>query len=182
MRLGLLTGERVSLRPLKRSDQASLQKYANDWQVARYLPLMPFPYKLEHARRWINITHRTARNKTEYHLGVHLTGKDEIIGMVGLMKVNWNSRNAELGYWMARKYWGRGYMREAISLMLRYAFKDLRLVRVYAVVLDTNIPSVKVLERVGFTREGTWRKAEKFGGRWHNVFGYGILKEEFRFR
>jgi RimJ/RimL family protein N-acetyltransferase len=182
MPLGLLTGECVSLRPLKRSDQVAIQKYANDWHVARYLPLMPFPYTLDHARQWINTTHRAARNKTEYDLGIHLTGKDEIIGMVSLMNLNWKSRNAELGYWMARKYWGKGYMREAISLILRYAFKELRLVRVYAVVLDTNIPSVKVLERVGFTREGTWRKADKFAGRWHDVFGYGILKEEFRFR
>ncbi|MEE9553374.1 MAG: GNAT family protein, partial [candidate division Zixibacteria bacterium] len=83
---------------------------------------------------------------------------------------------------VAGPFQGRGYASEAIRLILGFAFKELRLVRVYAGVHQRNAPSVKALEKTGFTREGCWRKASFLGRRWSDVYAYGILKEEYHER
>jgi len=182
MPIQTLRGSRIDLRRLRRSDAGSIQKYANDPAVARFLPLLPHPYGMNDAREWINLTHRTSRNNSAYHFGIENSESSEIIGMMSLRNINRTDLNAEVGYWVARKFWGRGIATEALRLILRFSFEQVGLHRVYAVVLEKNIGSVSILEKLGFTREGVWRKASRMGKRWHDVYAYGILKDEFNGR
>jgi RimJ/RimL family protein N-acetyltransferase len=175
-----IEGELIKLRKLRRSDAASIQRLADNKDIARYLPRLPYPYTMKEADRWITTTARLARQEKSYDFGIADNGSDEIAGMIGLRNINRQDKNAELGYWVGKPYQGRGYAAEAIRLILKFAFKELRLVRVYAVVHQRNVPSIKVLEKAGFMREGTWRKASFMGGRWSDVYAYGILKEEYR--
>ena len=69
---------------------------------------------------------------------------------------------------------------EALSLILSFAFKELGLRRIYAIVHEKNTGSVKLLEKTGFTHEGTWRKASRMGRRWYDVYAFGILKNEYK--
>ena len=179
MPIQTLRGRGINLRRLRRSDAGSIQKYANDPAVARFLPLLPHPYGMSDAREWINLTHRTFRDNTAYHFGIENGESGEIIGMMSLRNINRNDLNAEVGYFVARKFWGRGIATEALRLILRFSFEQVGLYRVYAVVHDENIGSVRILEKLGFTREGVWRKASRMGKRWHDVYAYGILKDEF---
>ena len=98
--------------------------------------------------------------------------------MVGLRNLNYADRNAEVGYWVSRKYWGMGLATEAVYLMLWLAFSRLGFRRVYAVVHADNVASYRVLEKNCFSREAIWRKASFLGRRWRDVYGYGILVEE----
>ena len=83
---------------------------------------------------------------------------------------------------MGERFWGRGYVTEAVSLILGYLFKDLRLRRVYAFVNAANTGSIRVLEKNGFIREGTFRKACMLNRRWTDVYSYGLLIEEYKRR
>jgi RimJ/RimL family protein N-acetyltransferase len=161
------------------SDEISLQRYANDPAVAYFLSRMPSPHTPADSRQWIGKTARMARDKSGYYFAIATRENDEVIGVIGLRNLKLTDKKAELTYWLGRKFWGRGLMSEAVSLMLKYAFGKLGLRRVHAMVHERNTGSIKVLEKAGFTREAVYRKASFKGRRWADIYGYGMLKEEF---
>jgi [ribosomal protein S5]-alanine N-acetyltransferase len=89
-------------------------------------------------------------------------------------------QNAYLGYYLAEKFTGNGYMTEAVELILRFAFKDLKLHRVEANVQPENLASIAVLRRCGFTREGFSPKYLKIGGRWRDHERFAIIAEDWK--
>ncbi len=180
MSIPVLAGSAITLRQLRLADTESIQTQANDRRVTRFMQTLPYPYTLQHARSWINRSRRLNRKREALHLGIVPNESEAAIGGIGLLNIHPRNKNAELGYWLGKKYWRRGYTEEAVQLILRLAFKELRLHRVYAVVAEPNIASVKLLEKCGFTQEGTWRQACRLGNRWYGVFAFGILKNEFR--
>ncbi len=167
------------MRQVRRADAWAIQRRANDASVARFLPRMPHPYTIDDARQWINRTHRQARNGTGCHFGIACKVDGEIIGAIGLGNVNRQDRNAEVGYWLGKDFRRRGYATEAMQLVLRFAFSELNLARVYAVVHQDNVESFGLLEKCGFTKEGVWRRASFLEGSFRDVFAYGILMDEF---
>jgi ribosomal-protein-alanine N-acetyltransferase len=178
MVLPQLTGNHICLRQLKRTDIPALECEANDQTISRFIPVIHFPYTAEHARRWVNRTWRLARNDSAYQFGIEQLSKKTIIGMMGLKNINPFDRNGELEYWLGCSYRGRSYASEAMRLMLRFAFCDIHLHRVYAIVVDLNMPSIRLLERYGFAREAVWRDASWMDNSWHDVYCYGLLETE----
>ncbi|HSK71312.1 MAG TPA: GNAT family protein [Pyrinomonadaceae bacterium] len=89
-------------------------------------------------------------------------------------------QNAYLGYYLFEKFTGKGYMTEAVRLILLFAFRDLKLHRVEANVQPHNTASIAVLQRCGFTKEGFSRKYLKIGGRWRDHERWAIIKEDWR--
>ncbi|MFH2049126.1 MAG: GNAT family N-acetyltransferase [bacterium] len=174
-----IIGERITLRQIRKSDAISIQKHANDKLISRYMILLPYPYKLEDAYSWIRICHRVNRSKTDIMWGIQDNDTGEIIGGMGLHHINYQNKNAETGYWIGRIYWRRGLMSEAVKMVLKYSFSDLKLVRVYAVCMQPNKASMGVLKKLGFTKEGILRKACYKNRRWYDIHTFGILKEEF---
>ncbi len=82
---------------------------------------------------------------------------NEMIGLIGLHKIDWYSRFAEIRYWIWKEYWGKGYATEAVKLILKYAFEILNLEEAFARVDEINIPSRKVLEKNSFKLVGRLR-------------------------
>ena len=181
MKLPTLKGISINLRQLRMRDEVSLQRYANDPAVAYFLSRMPSPHTPKDARQWIRKTTSMARSDSGYYLGIARAENDEIIGVIGLRNLKPSDKKAELTYWLGRRFWKKGLMSEAVPLMLRFAFRELKFNRVHALVHERNIGSIKVLEKAGFTREAVYRKASFKGRRWGDIFGFGILKEEFSF-
>jgi ribosomal-protein-alanine N-acetyltransferase len=179
MPIPTLQGKLIALRKLRRSDAASIQRHANNRNIARYLPRLPYPYTLQEARKWITTTSRLARADKAYDFGIEDRESGKIVGMIGLRNINRQDRNVEVGYWVGKAFQNRGYASEALRLILKFAFSELRLVRVYAVVHQKNVASVRLLDRIGFVREGVWRKASLINRRWYDVYAYGILNEEY---
>jgi RimJ/RimL family protein N-acetyltransferase len=179
MKLPVLKGEHINIRGFRLSDIESIVEYANDEQVSKFLPIMPYPYTIKDAKYWVNLSRREARTDKSCNFGIELSDSKKVIGGITLKNLNMTDLNAEVGYCIGRRFWKKGYSTEALGLILKFAFNDLKLRRVYAVVHEKNIGSVKLLEKAGFTREGIWRKASRIGNRWYDVYAYGILKSEF---
>lgn len=179
MRLPKLTGDRINLRRLTRSDAEEFQPLANDPRVAEYLPRLPKPYTRDEARKWVNKTHRDARRDAEYHFGIENPATGQIVGMVSLRALNFVDGNAELGYWVARKYWQRGFGSEAVRLILALAFQQLQLHRVYALVAKSNTASIRLLEKSGFMREGVSREVWRHEGKLEDIYSFGLLRPEY---
>ena len=105
----------------------------------------------------------------------------EIVGVINLSQIfRRGFQNAYLGYYLGVKYTGMGFMTEAVRLILRFAFRDLKLHRIEANVQPENVPSIKVLRRCGFTREGFSRKYLKVRGRWRDHERFAIIREDWK--
>lgn len=143
------------LRPWVNNDAESLAKYANDraiWLNMR--DEFPHPYSTKEADVFI----AGANNKTSsIHLAI--ANQQEAIGSVSLLIHNDIRRySGVLSYWVGKRYWGQGLATDTITVLSNYAFYQLGLIRVYAKVFSTNTGSIKVLEKVGFEREGYFHK------------------------
>jgi ribosomal-protein-alanine N-acetyltransferase len=104
-----------------------------------------------------------------------------IAGVITLSQIFYgNFQSAYLGYYLGKSFTGKGYMTEAVRLMLRYAFTALGLHRVEANVQPHNHDSLAVLQRVGFVKEGFSRRYLKIGGRWRDHERWTILVEDWR--
>ena len=106
---------------------------------------------------------------------------EKIVGLINLSQIFRKAfQNAYLGYSLGVRYTGKGYMTEAVNLMLRFAFKDLKLHRVEANVQPENLPSIAVLKRCGFTNEGFSRKYLKIAGKWRDHERFAIIREDWK--
>jgi RimJ/RimL family protein N-acetyltransferase len=173
----ILKGKNVNLRSLTLNDAESLQENANEELISNFTRI-PHPYNLDHAKSFIKDCIEKEKEKTSYQFGIEYESK--IVGMVGLSKVNnKGNKNAELGYWIGKDYRGKGFTKEAVKLILDFAFKKLKLERVQAKVMHPNIISAKLLEKYNFKLEGRGRKANLIKNEWQDDLYYGLLKEEY---
>lgn len=103
---------------------------------------------------------------------------NEIIGTCGFNSIDFENAKAEIGYDIAKAYWGMGYAPESIRALLNYAFETLKLNRIEAKVEPANVNSIKVLQKLKFTFEGTLRQYEKSKGNFIDINMYSLLKTD----
>ena len=105
-----------------------------------------------------------------------------IVGAVNLSQIFRRVfQNCYLGYYLFEKFTGKSLMTEAVEIVLRHAFQNLKLHRVEANVQPENTPSIAVLQRCGFTKEGFSRKYLKIGGRWRDHERFAIIREDWKY-
>ncbi|WP_135465652.1 bifunctional GNAT family N-acetyltransferase/(deoxy)nucleoside triphosphate pyrophosphohydrolase [Crenalkalicoccus roseus] len=154
-----LRTERLALRPLRAEDAAALHRLVNDWEVAKTLARVPFPYPRELAGEWIASTWARIAAGEAWHLAIvgEERGEEVLIGCVGLTLLRareGGAREAELGYWVGRRYWGHGVAPEAAGRLARWGLANLPIERIRASVLQDNHRSAAVLRRLGFREAG----------------------------
>ena len=177
-----LTGERVYLDMLTREDCrriCELTEFDPDALVEQ--PCIGFGP--ERADDWYADIQRRQCD-THVRLGIYVRADDgvrgELVGDVALQDINWRDRRCSVGIGMARlSDRGRGYGTEALKLMLGYGFDALGLERIEARTLDVNKRAQRLLERVGFVREGCERAAVYLGGARRDRLMYGMLRDEW---
>ncbi|MBO8182768.1 MAG: GNAT family N-acetyltransferase [Archaeoglobus sp.] len=174
-----IEGVRIRLRKLKISDARDIYDNIRDEEVVRWLLRILDPYSFNDALKFIRRTQYRIRKNKGYAFGIVLKETGRVVGVVDLFNIDWENRNAEMGYWLGRRYWNRGLMTEAVKLALKFAFQDLKLHRVSATIFEGNLASRRVLEKAGFKLEGKRREARLKFGRWQNELIYGILKSEY---
>ena len=126
---------------------------------------------------------RRSESETDRCFLVRRAQDGAIVGGMALSQIFRKAfQNAYLGYHLAEKFTGRGYMTETVELVLKYAFRDLKLHRVEANVQPENKPSIAVLQRCGFKKEGFSPKYLKVGGRWRDHERWAIVVEDWRKR
>jgi [ribosomal protein S5]-alanine N-acetyltransferase len=108
------------------------------------------------------------------------TEDDAILGAINLSQIfRGGFQNAYLGYYVGERYAGQGYMTEALRLMLRYAFLELKLHRVEANIQPGNVASIALVRRAGFLREGYSRRYLKICGRWRDHERWALIAEDW---
>lgn len=144
------------LRPLVPSDAAALAAHADDRDVWLNLrDRFPHPYTVADAEAYIAAA---AGRERQTSFGIVVEG--EAAGTVSLVPgEDIARRTAEIGYWLGRRYWGRGVITDAVRAATAYAFAELAMHRVFAVPFVHNAASSRVLEKAGYRLEGRMRRS-----------------------
>ncbi len=174
--LPTLVGERCTLRPLRPGDAASLQRHADDPEVAYNLfEGFPQPYTLAAAEAWCAHEHLDPR--VAHVLGV-VVERDEVAGCISVTPQQglWGA-SAIVGYWLGRAYWGRGVMSEALARLSAWAWTALPgTARLWMPVYARNGASQAVARRAGYRLEGRLELAVRKDGRAIDAVQYGLTR------
>jgi [ribosomal protein S5]-alanine N-acetyltransferase len=122
---------------------------------------------------------QNARPQTSYIFCLDLADTKQFIGLIALNIGKPKYQTAEVWFKIDSNYWRQGYTTEALTKLLDYSFNTLKLHRIEAGCAVENIASIKVLEKVGMTREGMKRKKLPIRGDWKDNYFYAILDEDF---
>jgi ribosomal-protein-alanine N-acetyltransferase len=178
-RIPTITGKRISLRPLTDKDESSLYSIYSDPEVMRYWGSTPMKSPTD-AASFLAEVRSDLRDRSCIQWGIARRDNDQVIGTVAFFHVDDFAGKAELGFALGRPYWGNGYMREALEAVLNYAFCEMKLRRMEADVDQRNLPSVRLLERLGFQMEGCLRERWLVAGETQDALFYGLLSKEWK--
>lgn len=174
----VIDGKRITLRKLRLSDAGDIYKCLQDKDIIRWTRI-PWPYTLREAKSFIRRTHGNIRAGTAYAFGIELRETEKIIGIISLIDVDLENRCAEIGYWLCKKYWGKGISDEAVHLILEFAFNELNLHKIYGYIIEGNTASRRLLERCGFQYEGFLRESLYKDKKFYSEYVYGLLSRDF---
>jgi len=151
-----LTTKRLILRDPTIKDAKDIAEHINNLKISRYLLTVPHPYTLGDAKWWINHCDENIKKKprTSYEFNIALKPENRIIGGAGLHHIDLIQGTSEIGYWLAEPYWRKGYMTEATSRLIDFAFKKLELERLQGGIFASNKPSQGLAKSLGFKQEG----------------------------
>jgi RimJ/RimL family protein N-acetyltransferase len=142
----VLETQRLRLRRFELKDAEQVTKLANNWDVARMLGRMPYPYVIDHAKDFLGRIATDTDSKTDFVFAFTTGGP--IMGAIGLHLRDGGA--FELGYWLGEPFWGKGYATEAAERLVRFAFTDLDTDRLLAGHFFDNAASGRVLAKAGF--------------------------------
>ena len=173
-----LNGNALYLATLEREHCRKLfEEFEYDFNAKT--EMLHMGHSFERSDNWYNEIQELQGNK-HVRLGIFLNN-DTVIGDVALQDIDNINRSCSIGYGLAKlKYYNKGYVTEAVKLMLEYGFKNIGMERIFAHTLEQNIGSQRVLEKCGFVLEGRERKAEYFGGKRYDRLIYGLLSGEYK--
>jgi len=179
MRPIVIEGQSIALGPLVKEDLERLWYWMNDKEVTQYLgPLFLRVFSLEAERKWLEKA--LEADDRNIFFAILLKPDYEHIGNVGLHKIDYLNRNAEVAIFIGRKdLWGQGYGSEALILALDIAFNVLEINTVYLRVMEYNERAIKCYSKVGFKFAGRLRQHIYRGGRYWDIILMDITREEF---
>jgi len=167
------------LSGVERRDKEALVEHFQDPEISRNTLSIPHPYTEEDAEAWIEerIRHREEQpSETTFAIRAP---DGTLIGAVGTGSFDvGSSHRANIGYWLAKPYWTRGIMTEAVGRFVDYAFAELEVVRLTAEVFAWNKASARVLRKVGFRQEGRLRRHREKDGDLVDVLYFGLLQAD----
>ncbi|MBP1912919.1 GNAT family N-acetyltransferase [Thermococcus stetteri] len=168
MRPVVIKGKLVSLAVPTKDDVRKAWLWYNDRSVRLFLTAPEEIFFIEDELEWYERLRREKDRERVFSILENSTSS--LVGFIGLHRIDHRDGHAELGYFLGREHWGKGYGSEAVKLALIYAFEWLNLRKVYARVYEPNVASIRVLEKNGFELTGRMRKH-------HYVPGYGFVDE-----
>jgi ribosomal-protein-alanine N-acetyltransferase len=149
----------------------------SDPVVTKYMNIESFKNENQ-AKEMILLFDKLSEKKEAIRYSIIELKSNKIIGSCGFNYIDFNNAKAEIGYDLNKTFWGQGFAKEAITCLLQYAFNDLRLNRIEAKIEPRNMSSIKLIERLDFTYEGTLRQTEKSKNKFIDLSMYSILASD----
>ncbi|MDX8044412.1 GNAT family protein [Gracilibacillus sp. S3-1-1] len=165
---------RLALKQISKADAESLFEIWSDPEVTQFMNIDNFT-TVNQAEEMIVFLNQLTEECKAIRYSIIDRESNKIIGSCGFNTLDFENKKAEIGYDIAKKYWGKGYAPEAITALVDHAFQTLKLHRIEAKIEPANTNSIKVVEKLMFTYEGTLRQSEKSKGRFIDLHMYARL-------
>ena len=169
---------RLRLRSIRHEDAEAIFEYASDPLVTQHLPWRTHQ-TVQDTRDYITSTLERQEWPDLAPWGIEHKIEGKLIGSCGFHHWSLEHARAEIGYVLARRYWGQGYMTEAVGAIIAYGFEAMSLNRIEALCRPLNVASARVLEKAGMRFEGVLRQYMFANGTHHDYKIYAILREDF---
>jgi [ribosomal protein S5]-alanine N-acetyltransferase len=177
----ILNTPRLALRPLTEGDVPALFAIFKDPEAMRYWA-NPAMIEMAEAESLLREIQRHAEAETLFQWGIVRREEDLVIGTCTLFRINREHRRGELGYILRRDLWGYGFATEALTALVDHSFATLGLHRVEADIDPRNAGSIRLVERLGFKKEGHLRERYFVAGDIQDSVIYGLLAPDWRSR
>ena len=170
---------KCKIRKWKLSDAENLAAVISNKKIQDNLrDGLPYPYTKQDGVDFISDMLSADENET---FAFAITLDNKAIGSIGVFRQsNIHRQTAEMGYYIAEEYWGKGIMTDAVRQICEYVFSKSNIIRIFAEPFAHNIASCRVLEKGGFQYEGTLRNNGVKNGRIVDMRMYSLLKEEIK--
>ena len=172
-------GRKVRLRAIVPEDWTGFHANDQDTEGARSADAVYFPRSEAGTKAWAEQQAFMGQNGDNIRLAIE-TLDGELVGSIGSHACDARNGTFKYGVAVFRPHWRKGYAAEAVTLLLRYFFHELRYEKAVAHVYAFNEGSAKLQEKLGFRLEGTLRSMIFARGRRHDEYVYGMLKDEFQ--
>lgn len=171
-----MSGETIKLTEMRAEDTDTVMSWARDLDLKRLSGPSPFlPASAS------SLLESLRSNKaTDVDFAIRPLENEELLGQIGLKDISWRNQHAELYIRIGRPHWGKGYAKEAMSVLLRYAFLELNMHRIGLRVVDYNTRAMALYRSMGFQHEGTQRECGLRDQRRYNIECFGMLYPEWR--
>lgn len=179
----MIRGERVVLRPFRPQDAQAIDKWIGNEEITRYLGFLMFPQSSAETAEFVESQLHHNRSRSNCVLAIAMADDPNLdyVGAIGLHKIDWRSRNAELGIVIGREdLLSQGIGSEAIRSILDYGFNFLGLHKVYLTVFEYNARAIRCYTKCGFIEEGRLREQRFYSGRFYDVLIMGMTEHEYR--
>lgn len=167
----------TALRPWRESDVPKLVILCRDQEIARWTRV-PTVYGITAARAWIAESRALVSDGISAPFAIVATADGELVGSISLMRFTWEHARGEVGYLLGREARGRGHATRALRLICAWGFAALGLERIDLFAATGNVPSQRVAEHAGFTREAVLRSYHRQLGAPLDMVAFGLLPGE----
>ena len=176
--LPALSTARLTLRMVEDTDADDFQRICSDAEIASWAGAIPIPYPEGEAAGWIASQREQLARGEGSSFAIVETSSGRVVGDVSL-RVEPVDHRAEIGFILDRAHWGNGYATEAVAAVVRSAFEDMGLNRLYAYVYVTNAASIRVFEKLGFVREARLRENAMHNGAFEDDWLYAMIRADW---
>ncbi|MBD8071574.1 GNAT family N-acetyltransferase [Bacillus sp. PS06] len=177
MTFPVIETNRLVLRRVTNEDAKDVLKYLSDEDVMKYYGLDPFQ-SIDDALEEISWYQSIQDNSTGIRWGITLKDQDRVIGSCGFHNSVSQHYRTEIGFELSKDQWGKGIALEAVGAIINYGFEQMNFQRIEALIEPPNLPSQKLVENLGFEREGLLRSYEFTRGKFDDLYMYSILKQK----
>lgn len=174
-----LETERLYLRRLNENDVNEVFALRSNPKTMKYIP-RPLAKTKEDALAHITLINEKIEDNTGINWGITIKGNDKIIGIIGHYRIQPENHRTEIGYMLLPEYNGKGYITEAIKVVVEYGFEQMNLHSIEAVIDPGNMPSERVLQKNGFVKEAHILENELWDGKFWDTVIYSLLKRNFK--
>jgi RimJ/RimL family protein N-acetyltransferase len=171
----MINGKYVKLRPFEKSDLEICRERINDPEIAESF-LRVLPVSMHEHIQWYE---KIISDKSRVTFAIETIKDKRYIGNTGLMSIDWRNRKGKLWIYIDKKFWGKGYGKESVSSLVKYAFNSLNFNKVSLDVAIFNQQAIRLYKSVGFKKDGILREDIFLQGRYIDVLRMSILKSEF---
>lgn len=173
-----LETERLRLCQMQPEHAADMYEYSSDAEVTKYLTWSPHS-SLKETERYLRILQRKYADGSFHDWGLILKESGKFIGTCGYTSFDEKNNTAEVGYVLAKPYWGKGLAAEAVRAVMHFGFEVFELDGFTAKYMEGNDASGRVMQKCGMTLEGVYRHSMYIKGEFKNIVVYRVDKEGF---